>query len=82
MRCASSLPRSPLIRTLPGLHPPAAAAVTAAGPGTAVADAWAEVREAADWCSRYNGGGGAVREACEFILLARGDWPSRLAEFA
>lgn len=40
----------------------------------AVADAAAEVRAAADWVTRAAGGRGAVREVCEAILKARGDW--------
>lgn len=56
-------------------------ALCAAGLGMAVADASAPVREAADWTSTAAGGRGAVREACEFILAARGDWPSLLSEF-
>jgi 3-deoxy-D-manno-octulosonate 8-phosphate phosphatase (KDO 8-P phosphatase) len=47
-------------------------AISAAGLGMTVADASPAVREAAHWLSRYNGGCGAVREACEFILSARG----------
>lgn len=45
-----------------------------AGLGFAVADAAPEVREAADIVLRTAGGQGAVREACERILKARGDW--------
>jgi len=52
---------------------PDLAAITAAGLGMAVADACAVVREAADWVSESVGGRGAVRDACEFILAARGD---------
>ncbi|GAB3286553.1 KdsC family phosphatase [Parahaliea aestuarii] len=47
-------------------------AIIAAGLGLTVADACARVAAAADWCSRFNGGCGAVREACEFLLEARG----------
>ena len=57
-------------------------AITAAGLGMTVADAAREVRAAADWCSAHAGGGGAVREACEFILAARGEWSSIAAGFA
>lgn len=56
-------------------------AIKAAGLGMTVADACAQVREAAEWCSVYNGGCGAVREACEFILSARGELEARLADF-
>lgn len=47
-------------------------AISDAGLGMTVADASPTVRKAADWISRQNGGCGAVREACEFILSARG----------
>lgn len=57
-------------------------AVIAAGLGMAVADASARVREAADWVSECTGGRGAVREACEFILAARGDWEAAESGFA
>ena len=57
-------------------------AIMAAGLGMTVADASSAVREAADWRSRYNGGCGAVREACEFILSAKGEWSELAADFA
>ena len=57
-------------------------AIIAAGLGMTVADASPTVREAADWRSRYNGGCGAVREACEFILSAKGEWSALAADFA
>jgi 3-deoxy-D-manno-octulosonate 8-phosphate phosphatase (KDO 8-P phosphatase) len=57
-------------------------AVIAAGLGMTVADASSAVRDAADWCSRYKGGYGAVREACEFILSAKGVWSALAADFA
>lgn len=44
------------------------------GLGFAVADAAAEVRAAAHIVLRANGGQGAVRESCERILKARGNW--------
>jgi len=56
-------------------------AIKTAGLGLTVADACEEVREAADWCSVYNGGCGAVREACEYILDAKGQRTARLADF-
>lgn len=56
-------------------------AVVAAGLGLTVADACATVREAADWISESSGGCGAVREACELILSARGEWPAVEADF-
>ncbi|PLW82912.1 phenylphosphate carboxylase subunit delta [Kineobactrum sediminis] len=53
---------------------PDLAAIKAVGLGLGVADAVAAVRNAADWCSLANGGAGAVREACEWLLNARGQW--------
>ncbi|MBW1785570.1 MAG: HAD hydrolase family protein [Deltaproteobacteria bacterium] len=41
----------------------------------AVADAVEEVRQAAVYVTRCKGGAGAVREACEYLLKARGKWP-------
>ncbi len=43
------------------------------GLGLTVADACKTVQKAADWKSELPGGAGAVREACEFILSARGE---------
>jgi len=40
------------------------------------------VRRAADWVSEAGGGCGAVREACEFILSARGEWAALEERFA
>lgn len=45
----------------------------------AVADAAPEARDAADWVTRARGGRGAVREICEAVLKARGDWQRWLA---
>lgn len=56
-------------------------AIRAAGLGLTVADGSRSVREAADWISASNGGCGAVREACEFILGARGELASAEAAF-
>lgn len=57
-------------------------AIVAAGLGMTVADASPAVRRAADWTSEASGGRGAVREACEFILSARGDWAALEERFA
>ena len=48
-----------------------------AGVGLALAprDAVAEVRRKAHWVARRGGGQGAVREAVEWLLRARGAWP-------
>ncbi|TCO76226.1 KdsC family phosphatase [Chromatocurvus halotolerans] len=53
---------------------PDVAAIRAAGCGLTVADACAAAARAADWQSRRRGGEGAVREACEALLMARGAW--------
>lgn len=42
------------------------------GVALTVADADPIVQNAADWVSRYNGGQGAAREACELIMRAQG----------
>lgn len=54
---------------LPDLH-----LMTRVGLSFAVADAAPEVRAAAHVVLRANGGQGAVREACERILKAKGAW--------
>jgi 3-deoxy-D-manno-octulosonate 8-phosphate phosphatase (KDO 8-P phosphatase) len=46
------------------------------GLAVAVADACAEVRQAADYVSRVRGGHGAVREVAELILRCQGLWPA------
>lgn len=60
---------------------PDLSAIRAAGLGLTVADAVAEVRAVADWCSAATGGAGAVREACEWLLQQRGEWPAIIEEF-
>lgn len=45
----------------------------------APADAVPEVLERVDRVLRSPGGGGAVREACELVLKARGDWGGLVA---
>ncbi len=47
-------------------------AILSAGLGMTVADASPAVAAAADWQSSFGGGRGAVREACEHLLEARG----------
>ena len=49
-------------------------AIRAVGLGVAVADACAEVREAAAYVTQVPGGGGAVREVVELILKAQRRW--------
>lgn len=60
---------------------PDLAAIAAAGLGMTVANASAAVLDAAPWRSAHNGGSGAVREACEFILSARGEWSAVVSDF-
>ncbi len=45
-----------------------------AGFGVAVADACAELRDAADYVTALAGGHGAVRETIQFVLEAQGRW--------
>ncbi len=52
-----------------------------AGLALAPADAVAEVRAAAHWVSARPGGRGAVRQACELILRARGAWETVTARY-
>lgn len=54
---------------LPDLH-----LMRRVGLSMAVADAAPEIRSAANLVLRANGGQGAVREACERILKAKGAW--------
>jgi 3-deoxy-D-manno-octulosonate 8-phosphate phosphatase (KDO 8-P phosphatase) len=44
------------------------------GLAVAVANASAEVKKAAHYVTKHNGGGGAVREVVELILKAQGKW--------
>jgi YrbI family 3-deoxy-D-manno-octulosonate 8-phosphate phosphatase len=52
------------------------------GVGIAVADACAEVRAAASVVTSLPGGKGAVREAIERMLRARGGWEAIVARYA
>jgi YrbI family 3-deoxy-D-manno-octulosonate 8-phosphate phosphatase len=51
------------------------------GLSIAVADAAAEVKEAAHYITKSNGGKGAVREECELILKAQKKWQRAIAPF-
>ncbi len=72
-----------LLATL-NLAPPGVAAVSddlvdlpllaRVGLAVAVADAAPEVKAAAHWITSSPGGAGAVREVCDLILKARGQW--------
>ncbi len=48
------------------------------GISVGVADACIDIRERCDWLTQKRGGRGAVREVCEEILRARGDWQRML----
>ena len=49
-------------------------AMELAGLGVCPADAVAEVREAADFVSSFNGGRGCIRDLIESVLKAQGNW--------
>ncbi len=51
------------------------------GLAVAVADAQPIVKEYADWITPRNGGRGAARDICEFIMRANGTWEATLAPF-
>ncbi len=51
------------------------------GLGMTVADGHWAVKEHADWLSQYKGGEGAVREACDFIMLAQGTFEAALQHY-
>ena len=53
-------------------------ALAMAGLAMAPANAVLEAKEAAHWISRFDGGFGAVREAVELILKAKGIWQSSI----
>jgi 3-deoxy-D-manno-octulosonate 8-phosphate phosphatase (KDO 8-P phosphatase) len=56
-------------------------AILGVGLGLTVANASSEVARRAPWQSAARGGEGAVREACEMILQARGEWEAQLAPY-
>lgn len=60
---------------------PDLAAIRRVGLGLTVANANPLVRDHADWISQHDGGNGAVREACEFILDAQGKLQALLDEY-
>lgn len=57
-------------------------AIRAVGFGVAVADAAAEVREAADHVTSAAGGAGAVREVIELILKSQQRWGQAVRDYA
>ena len=52
-----------------------------AGLPCTVANGVAEVRQVCTWQSRRTGGQGAVREFCEALLRARGQWDTLVEEY-
>lgn len=56
-------------------------AMTRVGLGLTVANAHPNVQKLAQWTSRAKGGEGAVREACDWLLQARGAFDSALATY-
>lgn len=56
-------------------------AFDAAGVRVSVADAAAEVRDAADWVTAAPGGKGAVREVVDHLLRQQGRWDEAVAAF-
>ena len=56
-------------------------AMLASGMALTVANAARDVAERACWRSQARGGEGAVREACEALLRARGDWEHAIEPF-
>lgn len=46
-----------------------------------VADASADLKNVVDYITKQNGGHGAVREICELILKAKGEWPEVAAKY-
>jgi len=53
----------------------------ACGFSATVADGHAEVIARVDYVAQKVGGGGAVREVCDLILRAQGQWDTRMAEY-
>jgi len=51
------------------------------GLAIAVNDANFAVKEYADWCTTLPGGQGAVREVCDFIMQAQGNFDDILASY-
>lgn len=56
-------------------------AIRAAGLGLAPANAYALVREHADWVTTLRGGAGAVREICDLVMQAQGTLEPALAHY-
>ena len=60
---------------------PDLACIRRAGLGIAVSNAHEAVREQAAWVTTLPGGNGAVREVCDLILKAQGNYAAALAPF-
>lgn len=56
-------------------------AFEAVGIRVAVANASAELKERAHYTTQASGGNGAVREVCEWLLKARGDWEQAVENY-
>ena len=57
-------------------------AIREVGLGMTVANASDVIKKQAKWISRYTGGNGAVREACEFILTAQGSFEKVVQQYS
>ena len=55
--------------------------MTQVGLAIAVADAHPFVQQQAHWVTHYNGGRGAARECCEFLMFAHGTLAEKLASY-
>ncbi|PKN77233.1 MAG: phenylphosphate carboxylase subunit delta [Deltaproteobacteria bacterium HGW-Deltaproteobacteria-10] len=53
----------------------------AVGFSAAVADALDVVKKSVDYITQNKGGGGAVREVCDMLLQAQGQWPQIAAKY-
>ncbi len=53
----------------------------AVGFSAAVADALDVVKKSVDYITQNNGGRGAVREVCDMLLQAQGQWPQIAAKY-
>ena len=56
-------------------------AFQAVGIRVAVANAAAELKERAHYTTKASGGNGAVREVCEWLLKARGEWEQAVENY-
>ncbi len=56
-------------------------AILSVGLGMTVANASSEVAKRAPWRAAARGGDGAVREACEMLLRARGAWEEAIGRY-